>query len=354
MLMEYVVSILRLPLLVANFYGAGLLLAAGIAALSFWIVEASWLRGSGLSPLTLAILLGIAAGNMLGERWIVAGTPGIDFAKTRLLRLGIILYGFQITLDDIQMVGGAGLLINLVIIFSTIAVALYLGRRVFRMEGAAALLIGIGSAICGAAAILAAASVVRAEARQVSVAVATVVLFGTLAMLIYPLAFPYLALSEQAYGIFVGSTIHEMAQVIGAGHAVGSEAAAMAVIQKMLRVMMLAPLLLLLSGYMSLRRAGEDVRQPLMIPWFALLFIAASLLNSFIPLPPGLHQKVVAADFFLLATAMAALGLQTQFAAVREAGLRPLLLAGAVFIFLALGGYAINFVVSNTISNFSQ
>src|SRR5690606_39395911 len=119
-----------------------------------------------------------------------------------------------------------------------------------------AMLIGAGSAICGAAAVMATEPVVRAQAHKVSVAVATVVVFGTAGMFLYPWLYPHLGLGEHAFGVYAGSTIHEVAQVVVAGRAVGDAAGAAAVIVKMLRVMLLAQFLLVLSSLLS-REAGD-------------------------------------------------------------------------------------------------
>ena len=179
-----------------------------------------------------------------------------------------------------------------------------------------------------------------------SVAVATVVVFGTLAMFAYPLLYPYLHLSEQAYGVYAGSTIHEVAQQqVAAGRSISEPAAATAVIVKMLRVMMLAPFLLVLSR--AVQADGQGGAARITIPWFALVFIAAAGVNSMQWLPPQWVAALVQLDTVLLAMAMAALGLRTHVGAIRQAGLRPLLLAATLFGFLVIGGYAVNQAVSH-------
>ena len=276
---------------------------------------------------------------------------GVDFSKSALLRTGIILYGFRITFQQIAEVGWTGALIDALMVGLTFVIAVQLGTRVFRLDRQTSMLIGAGSAICGAAAVMATEPVVRGQAHKVTVAVATVVVFGTIAMLVYPLLYARLGLSQHAFGIFAGSTIHEVAQVLAAGRSVSDEVAGMAVIEKMLRVMMLAPFLLLLSASQAQRDgaspAGAAAGRPrLMIPWFALLFIAAAAVNSLQLLPAGVLNGVFFIDTLLLAMAMAALGLRTHFGAVQQAGVRPLLLAASLFVFLVLGGYAINRIVT--------
>lgn len=138
----------------------------------------------------------------------------------------------------------------------TLLLAIWLGIKVFKVDIHTTLLIGVGSSICGAAAVMAVEPVIEAKPYKVSVAVATVVVYGTLSMILYPLIYPYLAINEYTYGVYVGSTIHEVAQVIAAGNAIGNESGNIAVIEKMLRVMLLAPFLMCLSFYVSKKKVN--------------------------------------------------------------------------------------------------
>ncbi|MFZ6644304.1 YeiH family protein [Undibacterium sp. TJN25] len=324
-----------------------MLLAASIAWLGILAADHPLARQFGLSALSLAIIFGIFIGNSVFSRFAAQAANGVDFSKNTLLRAGIVLYGFRITFQQIAAVGWAGVVIDALIVGLTFTLAVQLGTRVFKLDRQTAMLIGAGSSICGAAAVMATEPVVRGQEHKVSVAVATVVIFGTIAMFAYPLIYPYLGLSEQAYGIFAGSTIHEVAQVVAAGNSVSIAAANTAVIEKMLRVMMLAPFLLLLSGIVKSGKGGstEGASGNITIPWFALFFLAASAIHSAGVLPAALVDALVGLDTALLAMAMAALGLRTNIGAVRQAGLRPILLAAVLFGFLTMGGYGINYVV---------
>lgn len=323
----------------------GLILAGGVAGAGTMAAALPWARGLGLSALTLSIILGMLVGNTVLARMAPAVAAGVDFSKGTLLRTGVILYGFRLSFGQLTEIGWAGVAIDLIMITLVFTIALQVGTRVFKLERDTALLIGVGSAICGAAAVLATEPVVRAQPHRVSVAVATVVIFGTLGMFLYPLLYPHLGLTPQTYGIYAGSTIHEVAQVVAAGKAVSDSAAAAAVIEKMLRVMLLAPFLLLLSQAQRLgdtQTAGSAGRPRLMIPWFALTFVAVCAVNSLGLFPAGFVNRLNEVDTLLLATAMAALGFRTHVRAFREAGVRPLLLAGTVFCFLIVGGYLVN------------
>ena len=325
----------------------GLLLVTLLAALASWLERQPFLQGSGLSALTLAIVIGMALGNTPAAPLLRHVAEGVDFSRTRLLRLGIILYGLRITLAQLAEVGWAGLLLDVLMLSGTFFFAQWLGQRVLRMDRDLSLLIGAGASICGAAAVMGAEPVVRAPAHKVSVAVATVVVFGTIAMFLYPFLQGWLGLDDHAYGLYVGSTVHEVAQVVVAGNAAGEQAAAIAVIEKMLRVMLLAPFLLLLGAWLSKQReAGEgESKNKLVIPWFALWFIAVCCFNSLDWLPKDVQAALIRFDTFILAAAMAALGLRTHAGAVREAGAKPLLLASGLFVFLVIGGYLANRVV---------
>lgn len=342
----------RFPLFVQQRF-PGLLLTAAIAGGAAWLAQRPQLSGLGLGALTLAIMLGIVVGNTLYPALAASCDAGVLLAKQKLLRLGIILFGFRITVQQIGDVGLSGVLIDLLTLGSTFFVTCLLGVRLLKLDRETVWLIGAGSSICGAAAVLATEPVVKAAPSKVAVAIATVVLFGTLAIVIYPhlwlLAQAQLpSLSAAQFGIFTGSTIHEVAQVVAAGHAVNADAENSAVIAKMLRVMMLAPFLLCLGGW--LRRAAQPShapRQGIAFPWFALGFIAVALFNSLHLLPAAWIAALNQLANLLLAMAMAALGLTTRFSALRQAGAKPLLLGLMVFVWLIVGGGAINLLVQH-------
>ena len=237
----------------------GIALVGLLALIALEIGRVPWLQANGISALTLAIALGMLVGNTIYPRLADAAAGGVAFSKQTLLRAGIILYGLRLTFRDIANVGIAGVLIDSLVLTSTFALAWWAGTRVFGLDRKTAMLIGAGSSICGAAAVMAAEPVVRGRAEQVTVAVSTVVVFGTLAIFLYPALYhlnahyQFLRVNPVAYGIFAGSTIHEVAQVVAAGRAVTDAAANTAVITKMVRVMMLAPFLIALSAYLARR-----------------------------------------------------------------------------------------------------
>jgi uncharacterized integral membrane protein (TIGR00698 family) len=299
--------------------------------------------------LTLAIVFGIATGNTVYPYVSASSAKGIAFAKQSLLRAGIVLYGLRLTFADIAHVGVGGVIIDALVLGSTFAMACWAGVRLFKLDRKTAMLIGAGSSICGAAAVMATEPVVDARCEQVAIAVATVVVFGTMGMFLYPVMFDlaarhFVSVSQSAYGIYAGSTIHEVAQVVAAGRAVSESAANTAVITKMVRVMMLAPFLMALSAYQC--RGVSSTKKRIVIPWFAVGFVAVAAFNSFDLLPRAFVATAVSIDTVLLAMAMAALGLTTHVSAIRTAGLKPLGLAAFLFGWLLMGGFLINWTIS--------
>jgi uncharacterized integral membrane protein (TIGR00698 family) len=346
----------------------GILLTGAIAMLANELSQSAWMQAHGISALTLAIVIGMIAGNTFYPRLAGVSARGVAFSKQTLLRAGIILYGLRLTFQDIGRVGAVGVMVDAIVLSSTFVLSWWAGTRLFGLNRRTAMLIGAGSSICGAAAVMATEPVVRGRAEEVSIAVATVVAFGTLAIFIYPALYQlnerahWLTLTPFAYGIFTGSTVHEVAQVVAAGKAVADAAANTAVITKLVRVMMLAPFLVLLSAYLSRHSeegaseegASEEGTTPApgpqawrdVIPWFALGFIAVAGLNSLALLPHAVVSTAIDADTLILATAMAALGVSTQVSAIRQAGVKPLALAALLFGWLIFGGFAINSGIS--------
>jgi uncharacterized integral membrane protein (TIGR00698 family) len=331
----------------------GIAISAAVALAAMQAGTIDWLAAHGASALTAAIVLGILIGNSIYARFASMAGAGVNFSRQTLLRAGVILYGFRLTLHDVGHVGLAGVVIDALVICTTFIVTVFLGVRVFSLDRKTAILIGAGSSICGAAAVMATEPVVRAKADQVTMAISTVVVFGTAAIFLYPALYALMqqgssTIGAQAFGIYAGSTIHEVAQVFAAGRSVSEAVANTAVIAKMVRVMMLAPFLIVLSAWFN-RGSKFDSRghgkMRIQIPWFAVWFIAAVVFNSFGLRPTWLVRWVISLDTFLLAMAMAALGMTTHLRAVRDAGPKPLLLGGVIFVWLILGGAAINWSV---------
>lgn len=312
----------------------------------------------GLSSLTLAILLGMVLGNTLYPNFSEQLNAGVNFAKGQILRLAIIFYGFKLTLTQVASVGMPAVMTDALVLTSTFLLTYWLGTRWLKVDKQTTLLIGSGASICGAAAVIAAEPVVKAEAHKVTIAIATVVVFGTIAMLLYPflhqLGWLQPWLNAQQYGIYTGSTIHEVAQVVVAGNAVSTEVGNTAVVTKMIRVMMLAPFLLILSFALTTgsSKNGEKTSlinrvQQVKVPWFAFIFILVVLLHTWVPMTASFERSMVMLDDVLLTMAMFALGLTTHLSAIKQAGVKPLILGAIMFAWLIIGGGLINIGIAS-------
>lgn len=327
----------------------GVLLIALFSCAAFYIGSARIFTDLSLSPMIIGIILGMIYANSLRMHLPDTWVPGIQFCSKKVLRLGIILYGFRLTFQDVVAVGTAGIVIDVIVVTVTIIGGYWLGR-LLRMDRDIALLTSIGSGICGAAAVLGAEATLRTKPYKTAVAVATVVIFGTLSMFLYPIAYRagILSLDPVQMGLFGGSTLHEVAHAVGAGNAMGGEIANITVIVKMIRVMLLVPVLLVLALWVASRKSaataeGGEVagKSKITVPWFALGFLAVIAFNSFDLLPAAVVDVINYIDTFLLTMAMAALGAETSVDKFKKAGAKPFVLAFLIYIWLLVGGWAL-------------
>ena len=334
----------------------GVLLIALFSCAAFYIGSARVFTALSISPLIIGIVLGMIYANLLRMHLPETWVPGIQFCSKRLLRIGIILYGFRLTFQDIAAVGVAGITVDAIIVAVTIIGGYFIGYRLLKMDKDTAMLTSVGSGVCGAAAVLGAEATMRSKPYKTAVAVATVVIFGTVAMFLYPVAYQsgVLDLSPTEMGIFSGATLHEVAHAVGAGNALGNDIASTTVIVKMIRVMMLVPVLLLL-GVWAARRArsggagAEGGKGKVAVPWFAFGFLLVIGINSLsvylntLSTPMGIpgwgSELINYVDTFLLTMAMVALGAETSFDKFKKAGAKPFILAGILFVWLVGGGY---------------
>ncbi len=323
----------------------GILLIALFACAAFYIGEIQFLKDISFSPMIIGIILGMLYANSLRNNLPETWVPGIQFCSKKLLRLGIILYGFRLTLTDIFEVGVSAIVIDAIVVTVTILGGVWIGRML-KMDKETALLTSVGSGICGAAAVLGAESTIRTQPYKTAVAVATVVIFGTISMFLYPILYNsgMLGLSPQEMGIYTGSTLHEVAHAVGAGNAMGEQVGGVSVIVKMIRVMLLVPVLLVLAVWAARRVKtagveGGEAKGKIAIPWFAILFLVVICFNSLNLLPEVFVDAINYFDTFLLTMAMAALGAETSIEKFKKAGAKPFILALVLDVWLIGGGY---------------
>lgn len=333
----------------------GILLIALFSCAAFYIAEIPFVRKMSFSPLIVGIILGMLYANSLRNRLPETWVPGIKFCTKQLLRAGIVLYGFRLTLSQVAQVGLSAVVVDLIIVCGTIFLGVWLGR-LLKLDSDTALMTATGSSICGAAAVLGAEPVVKCESHKTAIAVSTVVIFGTIAMFLYPVMYRtgvLDGLDNMQVAVYTGSTLHEVAHVAGAGNAMDPTDAAgiagTATITKMIRVMMLAPVLVVMGFVLSRTRgkAKENGKNKIMVPWFAFGFIGVICLNSLLQYLTGaesvkdipLNGAIEYIDTFLLTMAMTALGTDTSIDKFKKAGAKPFVLALLLFGWLVGGGY---------------
>jgi len=312
-----------------------------IALVAIALASIEQVSAFGLSALPLAILLGMAYGHFSLRVEDEKDHQFSHFCKQKLLRLGIILFGFGLSFQQIIAVGWQAFVIDFIVISVIFIVGTFVGIKVFKLHRDVAILTAAGSAICGAAAILATESVLKPKQQHITIAIATVVLFGTLAMFSYPFIYSWVAMNDQSFGIYIGSTVHEVAQAVAAGQSINVETMQTAIVVKLIRVMMLAPFIIVLSLVLTrFNRAGDSNKKTVVaIPWFVLGFMLTAMINSVVVLPDDVKAMLSFASQLSLAMAMAALGAHTKWATIKSAGPKPLLLALLLFIILIFGGF---------------
>lgn len=315
----------------------GLVLAALGAAVGYG-VHAVW---PAVQPGTVAVALGALLIN-LGLVPSAAGA-GLTFASKRLLRVAVVLLGFSLSIDQVLHLGGAALLVVVITVsaafFGTIALA-----RLLRTSSATGLLVATGFSICGASAIAAMEPVAKGKKDDTAVSVALVTICGTLAIVVLPLLRHPLGLTDvTAFGQWVGASVHDVGQTVATANTVPGSLES-AVIVKLTRVMLLAPLVLGVGLYLARRRpvTGDDPAgtRPPLVPLFVALFIAAIVLNSVVDLPGGVLHVLEISHQVLLAAALFALGTGIHWRVMQRAGSRPLLLGALSWLLVAGVAYA--------------
>lgn len=330
-----VAAVLRRGMLDSHFATAvpGLVLVGGIASLAFLLRRIPGLAV--FSPMILATLLGMVLHNSVGTpSWAKAG---VVFSLRRILRLGIVLLGLQLMASQVAEVGLVGLGVILATIVATFLFTKWLGHLI-GVDPKVAELIAAGTSICGASAVIATNTVTRGSDEDVAYAVACVTVFGSASMFLYPLLPALLHLNAEAFGLWSGASIHEIAQVVAAAFQDGPTAGQIATVAKLTRVMMLAPLVIALRFIAARRTAGAsgaDHGPAPPMPWFVFGFIALTAANSIAPISPSAKAWIVPLTNLLLSMALAAMGLETDFRKLKAEGLKPVGLAALSWLFIA-------------------
>jgi uncharacterized integral membrane protein (TIGR00698 family) len=300
-----------------------------------------------VAEVTVAILLGAIVAAVARGR-LQRLEPGIRFTAQRVLRIGIVLLGARLSLAEIARIGLPATGIIVVTMAVSFAVVVAVARAV-RVDGRLALLIAVGSAVCGNTAIVATAPVIGARAREVAYAIATITLFGTVAVFLYPQIGRLVEVDEHAFGLWAGVAVHDTSQVVATGAAYGPEALDVATVVKLIRNALMAPLLLVIAAVWAARADGSvgsvrgGVRRA--VPLFVFGFIALATLRSIgvIDARQAATLDTVARLFVLVA--LSAVGMSIRFGELRELSWRPI----AVGFSVALGVGAISLLAITTL-----
>ncbi|WP_211747161.1 YeiH family protein [Paenibacillus sp. Marseille-Q4541] len=297
-----------------------------------------------MGQLVLAILLGMLYRAFVPVPEIAAG--GISFSSKKLLRYGIILLGVRLNLADVIEAGPKVLAIAIINIIFAITV-IFLLAKWFKVDQKLGLLTACGTAICGAAAVVAISPQLKASDEDTAISAATVAILGTIFTLCYTVLYPVLGLSASGYGIFSGATLHEIAHVIAAADPGGQSAVDLAVIVKLSRVAMLVPIAIIIGMWSARKERNENGINTKMsfrnipIPWFIVGFLVMSGVNTLNIIPPAMVSILITISYLLIGMAMAGLGLGVQFSTFRKKGLPSFIAGGIGSILLSILGFAL-------------
>ncbi|PPF10729.1 putative sulfate exporter family transporter [Rathayibacter sp. AY1G1] len=317
-------------------------LGPGVAACAVAAVIAALLHATvpAVPMLTAAVALGILVAQLPAARPLLSGAlaPGLKFSSRSLMRAGIVLLGLKLSLIDIAALGWGAILVVVGIVLATFGLTWALGRAL-RLPGQEPLLLAAGFSICGASAIGAMAGATRAKEQEQATPVALVTLCGTLAIAVLPALQQPLGLSDVQFGHWVGASVHDVGQVVATAQVAGASALAVAVVVKLTRVVMLAPMVAVAAA-VTRRRGGTGGTRPAIVPLFVVGFLAAVLLRTLLPLPEGLLAAADTAQTWLLAAALFALGSAVRVRALVTTGWRALLVALVSWAAIAAMGLA--------------
>ncbi|WP_028399298.1 YeiH family protein [Ectobacillus panaciterrae] len=301
-----------------------------------------------MGQLVIAILIGMAWRALTGvPDYAAAGT---NFSSKKLLRLGIILLGMRLNVIDILHAGPKVFAIAVINIIFTLIVV-YALSRLFKVEKKLGILTACGTAICGAAAVVAISSQIKANDDETAIGAATVAILGTIFTLIYTILYPVIGLSAHGYGVFSGATLHEIAHVIAAAAPGGNIAIDTAVIVKLTRVALLVPVAIVIGIWSNRQERSQNSSnakaswKSIPIPWFILGFLAMSGIHSLGIFSSSISNSVVLVAYMLIAMAMAGLGLNVDVAAFRRMGLKSFAAGLIGSILLSVLGYGLVYIL---------
>ncbi len=311
----------------------GLALIAAVVAVAFQINNFQ----PAVSPLALCVAFGFLIANV--GSWPTFATDGTALAGKKLMRIGVALLGAQVSVISLQAIGIKGVITVILVVTFTIFGILALSK-LFKMSGDLGLLIGVGFGVCGATAVAAIRPQTRATQEETSYAIALISLCGTLSIFVLPFLGHVVGLSDQTFGAWAGAAVHDVGQVIATASVWSDEAIKSAIVIKLARVCLLAPIVLILSirhrAYLkSTNQSGESSVKVPLIPFFVLGFIAVALAYNLFDIPPALHDVTVLTSKVLLGAGLVALGSGVRWKSIRAIGPRPMVMGMLAWIIVA-------------------
>ncbi|PKI91535.1 putative sulfate exporter family transporter [Actinomycetales bacterium SN12] len=310
----------------------GLLLCMAIAAVATVVGHAVPVLGAAIPAVLIGVLLAVLrrpSGRLM---------PGVKLASSFVLQCAVVLLGAGLSIDSVLRVGARSLPVMLISLTVCLSAAWLLGRAL-RIDAGLVTLIGVGTGICGASAIAAVSPVIRAKSSQVAYAISTIFLFNILAIGAFPLIGHLLGMPPETFGLFAGTAVNDTSSVVAAATVYGTAALEFAVVVKLVRTLMIIPVsigLAVIDARRRQERSGFSLARVLrLVPWFLVGFVALALVNSTGIIPPAVAGALGQVSAFLVATALAGIGLSTDLRAIRTAGWRPLALGGMLSVLVA-------------------
>lgn len=312
----------------------GLILVIFLTISAISLQNVSFIKILHLSPIILAILLGILVKNTIGIKPEM--DKGIKFCAKKILRFAIILLGFKLSIPQVAELGIEGIVIIGIIVTLTMLFTYWAGQKLCLSKNLS-LLIASGCSICGAAAIIAVSALSEQDdGEDVSFAIGVITIFGTIFMLLYPIFYKLFSIDISTYSFWAGSSIHEVAQVVAAGFAVSNDAGIMATLVKLTRVLYLIPITLVLSYVLNKKESYKFNIKDIQIPWFVICFALVIIINSTFSIPTNIINILNQSCVYLMTAAMVGLGLETNFSQMKKVGLKPLYLGIIASIFVSI------------------
>jgi uncharacterized integral membrane protein (TIGR00698 family) len=318
----------------------GIMLAAAIAI-------PAWLIGKAF-PIIGSPVLGILFGMVLAFwRRPAVFDDGVKYTSKKLLQYSIILLGFDMNLFNVFKVGSQTLVLLVFTLTATFITA-YIAGKLLKVDGKIQTLIGVGTCICGGSAIAAAAPVIHADDEEIAHSISTIFLFNVIAAFLFPLLGHVMGMSDYSFGLWAGTAVNDTSSVVAAGYTFSNAAGNLAVIVKLTRTLMIIPVTLVLAFYTSRKSTSEGKSGYNIVkifPWFVLGFVAATVINTFVPMPSGVGSFLAQAGKFVIVMAMASIGLNTNIIKLVKSGAKPIILGFICWIVLSLTSLGVQYAI---------